>query len=72
MKSIILKTALAFVAGASLVSCGDFGDINDNPNKPTSAYTSYLFSNEPVILHIFGMTSAILVIEVIPITTQYI
>ena len=45
MKSIILKTALAFVAGASLVSCGDFGDINDNPNKPTSAYTSYLFSN---------------------------
>lgn len=41
MKSIILKTALAFVAGASLVSCGDFGDINDNPNKPTSAYTSY-------------------------------
>lgn len=45
MKSIILKTALAFVAGASLVSCGDFGDINDNPYKPTSAYTSYLFSN---------------------------
>ena len=37
MKSIILKTALAFVAGASLVSCGDFGDINDNPNEDNPA-----------------------------------
>lgn len=45
MKSMILKTALAVMAGASLVSCGDFGDINENPNKPTTAYTSYLFSS---------------------------
>lgn len=45
MKSTILKTALAVGVGMSLMSCGDFGDINDNPNKPTTTYTSLLFSN---------------------------
>ncbi len=62
MKSMILKTALAVVAGASLASCGDFGDINENPNKPTSAYTSYLFSSvarhTPYIWNDEGFTSS--------------
>lgn len=41
-----LKYYLVSVAAMSLLAgCGDFGDINDDPNNPTTAYTSFLFSN---------------------------
>jgi hypothetical protein len=41
IKTLALATA---VLATTLTSCGDFGDINENPNKPSTAYTSMLFT----------------------------
>lgn len=45
MKSFISFCLSAVAATVLLSGCGDFGDINDDPNNPTTAYTSMLFSN---------------------------
>lgn len=42
-----LKYYLLSIATATtiLTGCGDFDDINEDPNNPTTAYTSFLFAN---------------------------
>lgn len=44
MKKMIYRLALLFVGALTLASCGDFGDINDDPNNPTEQNTKFLFS----------------------------
>ena len=61
MKIFNIKSALAAVLlGATVASCdfGDFGDINQNPNKPSTAYTSMLFTRAGVYARNFIMTSS--------------
>ena len=48
MKKIFAIFASVLVAGMCLTGCqaiSDFGDINKSPNSPSTAFTSYLFTN---------------------------
>lgn len=46
MKTTIFnKLALLLTGGVLVASCGDFGTINDDPNNPTEANTSLLFTH---------------------------
>ena len=48
MKKIFAFFASVLVAGMCLTGCqaiSDFGDINKDPNSPSTAFTSYLFTN---------------------------
>lgn len=49
----ILLTATAFATTLSSCDVTDFGDINKNPNKPSTAYTEYLFSRACQYVHFF-------------------
>ncbi|MCR4774069.1 MAG: SusD/RagB family nutrient-binding outer membrane lipoprotein [Prevotella sp.] len=44
MKKIFLKVFSVLLGIAMLTSCGDFDNINDDPNKPNQAYTENLFA----------------------------
>lgn len=61
MKALKYYFLSAVAATTLLAGCGDFGDINDDPNNPTTAYTSFLFSNAarytPYIWNDEGFTS---------------
>ncbi len=62
MKPLRYYFLSAVAATTLLAGCGDFGDINDDPNNPTTAYTSFLFSNAarhtPYIWNDEGFTSS--------------
>ena len=44
MKKLFSILIASAVAALFVVSCNKFGDINKDPNNPTTAYTSYLFT----------------------------
>ena len=56
MKKIYALLTSVVVAGLFFASCDkihDFGDINKSPNDPSTAYTSYLFTNAQRYLYWF-------------------
>ena len=56
----IKSVAALCVAVAFLTGCdpGDFGDLNVNPNRPSEAYTSMLFTRSCTYIRYFTMTSS--------------
>ena len=44
MKKLFRILIASVVASLCVVSCNKFGDINKDPNNPTTAYTNYLFT----------------------------
>ena len=45
MKTIKILSLLAIVFSLTLTSCDDFGDINDNPDVPTTAEPQFILTN---------------------------
>ena len=61
MKKIFAILTSVLVAGLFFTSCDkikDFGDINKSPNSPSTAYTSYLFTNATRYVPYFVLGSA--------------
>ncbi len=56
IKSLALA-ALAFTTSLSSCDMGDFGDINTNPNQPSTAYTSMLYTFSAQWVQNFAMNS---------------
>lgn len=55
MKKIYTVLVSVFAAAVLFTSCNpsDFGDINKSPNSPSTAYTTYLFTNAQRYLYYF-------------------
>ena len=60
MKKIYTVLVSVFAAAALITSCNpsDFGDINKSPNSPSTAYTTYLFTNAQRYFYYFVTGSA--------------